>query len=253
MRRIGVIATFRRNYAAFGLWKTLQAFGLRMIQRVIGVKVLRAMYLTAVAPTFAAVPADLTAGFLDRDTLRRLSAHAQYDLSPGFLDAALSKGDECYAIMDGARLAAYGWYARTPTGVSEDLEVRFDDAYVYMYKALTLDPYRGRRLHAMAKARALAVYRGRGYKGLVSYVEADNLSSLKANLRMGCIDVGGIWAIRIFGKDVIFRTPGCVAFGFDVVPLRRGGPSRRREQASPSRLHGAVHETPSVNSRPVKL
>jgi len=51
-----------------------------------------------------------------------LSAHAQYDLSQGFLDAALSKGDEGYAIMDGARLAAYGWYARTPTSVSEHLE-----------------------------------------------------------------------------------------------------------------------------------
>ena len=230
MKRRGVIAKFRRDYAAFGLWKTLQAFGIRAIQRVMGVKLLRAMYVTAVAPTFAAVPADLTAGFLDRDTLRRLSAHAQYDLSPGFLDVALSKGDECYAIMDGTRLAAYGWYARTPTAFSEDLEVHFDDAYVYMYKALTLDPYRGRRLHAIAKAGALAVYRARGYKGLVSYVAADNLSSLKANLRLGCIDIGGICAIRIFGKDVIFRTPGCGAFGFDVVPLRRGGQPQRREQ-----------------------
>ena len=136
MKRRGVIARFRRDYAAFGLWKTLRAFGIRAIQRVTGIKVLRAMYVTAVAPTFAAVPADLTAGFLDRDTLRRLSAQAQYDLSPGFLDAALSKGDECYAIMDGARLAAYGWYARTPTGVSDNLEAHFDAAYVYMYKGL---------------------------------------------------------------------------------------------------------------------
>jgi hypothetical protein len=216
----GVIARFRRNYSAFGLWNTLQAFGIRAIQRVIRIRVLRAMYVTAVAPTFAAVPADLTAGFLDRATLRRLSAHAQYDLSPGFLDAALGKGDECYAVMDGARLAAYGWYARTPTDIGDDLEVHFDDAYVYMYKGLTLDAYRGRRLHAIGKAGALAVYRALGYKGLVSYVESDNLSSLKSNYRMGCVEIGRIWAIRIFGKDLTFRTPGCVAFGFKVVPHR---------------------------------
>jgi hypothetical protein len=223
----GAIAKFRREYAAFGLWKTLQAFGIRAIQRVLGLKVLRAMYLTAVAPTFAAVPADLTAGFLDRETLRRLSAHAKYDLSPAFLDVALSKGDECYAIMDGVRLAGYGWYARTPTNISDNLEVRFDAAHVYMYKGLTLDAYRGRRLHAIGKAGALAVYRARGYKGLVSYVESDNLSSLKSNHRMGCLDIGSICAIRIFGKELIFRTAGCAAFGFDLVPMRRSGCDRQ--------------------------
>jgi hypothetical protein len=226
----GVIGRFRHGCAAFGLWNTLQAFGIRAVQRVFGVKVLRAMYVSAIAPAFAAVPADLTARFLDRDTLEQLSADPRYELSPGFLDAALSKGDECYAIMDGARLAAYGWYARTPTTIDDDLEVHFDDAYVYMYNALTLDPYRGRRIHAMGKAGALSVYRARGYKGLVSYVESDNLSSLKANYRMGCIDIGSIWAIRIFGKDLTFRTPGCVAFGFNVVPRRSGAPAQRPEQ-----------------------
>ena len=253
MKLKGVIRRFRRDCAAFGLWNTLQAFGIRAIQRVIDVKLLRAMYLTAVAPIFAAVPVDLTAGFLDRETLRRLSAHAKYDLSPGFLDTALSKGDECYAIMDGVRLAAYGWYARTPTKISDDLEVHFDAAYVYMYKGLTFDAYRGRRLHAIGKAGALAAYQARGYKGLVSYVESDNLSSLKSNYRMGCVDIGRIGAIRMFGKDLTFRTPGCVAFGFDVVPLRRGSQSQRREQDPPGRLHGAAHEAPSLSSRRVKL
>jgi hypothetical protein len=241
----GVIARFRRDYSAFGLWNTLQALGTRALQRVVRVRVLRAMYVTAVAPAFAAVPADLTARFLDRDTLRRLSAHARYELSPGFLDAALSKGDECYAIMDGARLAAYGWYARTPTNVSDDLQVHFDDAYVYMYKGLTLDAYRGRRLHAIGKAGALAVYRARGYKGLVSYVDGDNLSSLKSNHRMGCVDIGRIWAVRIFGKHLIFKTPGCAAFGFNVVPLRRDGLSPRSEHDAPDRSRVAVHQTPT--------
>jgi len=222
----GVIRRFRRDCAAFGLWNTLQAFGIRAIQRVVRVKVLRAMYLTAVAPAFA-VPGDLTARFLDRDTLQALSADSRYELSPAFLDAALSKGDECYAIMDGARLAAYGWYARTPTNLSDDLEVRFDDGYLYMYKGLTLDSYRGRRLHAVGKAGALAVYQPRGYKGLVSCVASDNLSSLKSNRRMGCVEIGSLWAIRIFGRDLTFRSPGCAAIGFDVVPLRRGGPSSR--------------------------
>jgi hypothetical protein len=239
----GVIGRFRRDCAAFGLWNTLQAFGIRAVQGVFGVKVLRAMYVSAIAPAFAAVPADLTARFLDRDTLEQLSTDTRYELSPGFLDAALSKGDECYAIMDGARLAAYGWYARTPTHFSDDLRVHFDDGYLYMYKALTLDPYRGRRLHAIGKAGALAAYRPRGYKGLMSCLEGDNLSSLTSNRRMGCVDIGWIWAIRVFGRDFVFRTPGCAAAGFRVVPVRRGGTSQPNERVLPDRAPVAAQET----------
>jgi len=46
--------------------------------------------------------------------------------------------------------------------MSDDLEVHFDAAYVYMYKGLTFDPYRGRRLHAIGKAGALAAYQAVG-------------------------------------------------------------------------------------------
>src|SRR2546425_3918558 len=84
----GVIRRFRRDCAAFGLWNTLQAFGIRAIQRVIDVKLLRAMYLTAVAPIFAAVSPGLTARFLDRETPRRVRAHAEDYLLPRFLDQA---------------------------------------------------------------------------------------------------------------------------------------------------------------------
>ncbi len=164
----------------------------RALRRVISIRVLRGIYLTAPVSEFALAPPGMTADFLDPDTLRRMSADAKYELPPDFLDEALGKGDECYAILQGDELAAYGWYAHTPTQIDGDLCVHFDDAYVYMYKGLTLNAHRGRRLHAIGKTRAVAAYRARGYKGLVSYVDGDNLSSLKSNYRMGCTGrVGG--------------------------------------------------------------
>src|SRR2546425_12532742 len=69
----GVIRRFRRDCAAFGLWNTLQAFGIRAIQRVIDVKLLRAMYLTAVAPIFAAGPPGPTSRLFHRGTPPRAS------------------------------------------------------------------------------------------------------------------------------------------------------------------------------------
>ncbi|HEY6208404.1 MAG TPA: hypothetical protein VIW28_05070 [Gemmatimonadales bacterium] len=191
------------------------------MRRAISIRVLRGIYLTRPVSEFALAPPGMTADFLDPETVRRMSAEAKYELPPDFLDEALGKGDECYAILQGDELAAYGWYAHTPTQIDSDLCVRFDDAYVYMYKGLTLNAHRGRRLHAIGKTRALAAYQARGYKGLVSYVDGDNLSSLKSNYRMGCVDFGRVWVLRIFGRYLIFRTPGCAAFGFSVVATRR--------------------------------
>jgi len=214
-----VFDEFRRNAAAFGWRSAVGALTLGAIKRVFGVRVLRAMYVTAVAPTFAAAAADVSADFFDRETLRRMTADARYDLTSDFLDEALAKGDECYGIVDGTRPAAYGWYAHTPTKLSDDLRLSFDPKYVYMYKGLTLEAYRGRRLHAIGMTAALAAYRARGYKGLVTYVDADNLNSLKSSHRMGYVDVGRVFLMKLGGRHVILRTPGCAAFGLRVEPI----------------------------------
>jgi hypothetical protein len=213
-----ISAEFRSQASSFGFWSALRAFTIRAIQRVIDFKVLRAMCITVVAPGFLELPAGMSADFLDRETLRRMTAEAKYDLTAEFLDDALGKGDECYAIVDGAEPAAYGWYAHSPTQMSEGMVVQFDPAYVYMYKGLTLDAYRGRRLHAIGMTRALAAYQARGFKGLVSYIESDNLNSLKSAYRMGYVDFGRVFIIRVLGRHVTFRTPGCAAFGFSVAP-----------------------------------
>ena len=212
---------FRRARQAFGLRATLRAFAVHALRKMIPCDVLRAMSITAGRPEFTVPPPGLTAGFVDRRVLDRLTSDATYELPSAFVDDALGKGDECYAIAAGARVVAYGWYAHTPTRLDDDLRVCFDSAYVYMYKGLTLDAYRGRRLHAVAKTRALHVYRARGFKGLVQCVDADNLRSLKSAYRMGYVDFGWVVAVRILGRCFAWTSPGCAAFGFRVQPLRR--------------------------------
>jgi hypothetical protein len=218
-----ISSEFRSQVSAFGFWSALRAFVLRAIQRVIDFKVLRALCITVVAPGFLEIPAGVSGDFLDGETLRRMTADVKYDLTPEFLDEALAKGDECYAILDGDQPAAYGWYARSPTRMSDGLLVQFDPAYVYMYKGLTLDAYRGRRVHAIAMTRALAAYKARGFKGLVSYIEADNLTSLKSAHRMGYVDFGWVFIFKIMGRHAAARTPGCAALGFGVAPASRNG------------------------------
>jgi hypothetical protein len=230
-----ISAEFRSQLSAFGFWSAVRAFAIRAIQRVIDFKVLRAVCITVVAPGFLELPPDMRADFLDRETLRRMSADAKYDLTPEFLDEALAKGDECYGIVDGDATAAYGWYAHSPTPMGDGMLVYFDPAYVYMYKGLTLDAYRGKRLHAIGMTRALAAYQARGFKGLVSYIEADNLNSLKSSYRMGYVDFGRVFIIGLLGRRFTFRTPGCEALGFGVAPPTARDRGGRGAAAPPDR------------------
>jgi len=228
-----ISAEFQSKSSAFGFWSTLRAFALGAIQRVIHFRVLHALYITTVEATFAAVPAGLTADFLDGAALERMASDPKYDMTSEFLDDALRKGDECYAILDGGEPAAYGWYAHSPTLMSDGLRVQFDPAYVYMYKGFTLDAYRGRRLHAIGMTRALAAYRARGYKGLVSYIESDNLTSLKSARRTGYVEFGRIFIIEILGRYLTLKTPGCAAFGFGVAPVSGNGHASHGAAAPP--------------------
>jgi hypothetical protein len=215
-----IVEEFRREKAVFGLRDALREFALRAIVRVMFFKVLKGMHVSTANPDLTNCPPGLTCDFLSPEALRRLSGNQECNLPADFVDQALAKGDQCYAILDGGRLAAYGWYAHSPTKFSDGLRVHFNDGYVYMYNGFTSDAYRGRRLHGIAMTRALDAYLARGEKGLVSCVEASNLSSLKSVYRMGYLDFGQIFILRLFGRYLTFATRGCKAFGFGVVAER---------------------------------
>jgi len=221
-----VAADFRRERMAFGLRSTVREFAFRTIHHVVSFRVLRGIYLAAADARFTECPSGFTGDFLDSETLERVSLDRRYDLPPEFVTEALGRGDACYGVLDGDRVASYGWYTHAPTKISDDLWLHFDPAYVYRYKGLTLEPYRGRRFHAITMARTLGAWRARGYRGMLAYVEANNLSSLKSVYRLGYVTFGRVFILRILRRHLIFNSPGCKAFGFRVVAERRRARSR---------------------------
>ena len=223
-----VLADFRRERRAFGLRSTLREFVFRGIHHVVSFRVLRGIYLDTADARFTECPPGFNGDFLNNETLQRVSLDRHYDLAPEFVDAALGRGDACYGLLEGDRLASYGWYAHAPTKISDDLWLHFDRAYVYRYKGLTLEPYRGRRFHAITMARTLDEWRARGYRGMLAYVDANNLSSLKSVYRLGYVTFGRVFILRLLGRHLIFNSPGCKAFGFRVVAERRRARSRIR-------------------------
>ena len=73
---------------------------------------------------------------------------------------------------------------------------------------------------------ALQHYLGKGYKGLVSYVESNNFSSLTSVARMGYETFGTIYVSRIFGIYLTHAGAGCRAHGVRIVHDEPGSMSR---------------------------
>jgi hypothetical protein len=191
---------------------------LSALNKCLEVRILRAMCVETPAAGFECPPG-YTVRVLTREQLRTFAQDPACDLSLEFVDGALAKGDQCFAVLHGNALAAYGWYAVGPTAIGmQDLHVRFSDDYVYMYKGFTHEAHRGRRLHAIAMTAALRQYLANGYKGLVSYVEATNFDSLRSCSRMGYFVFGTVWIARIGGRYRAKSSSGCAQYGFDVVP-----------------------------------
>ena len=202
----------------FGTGRALCGLAYRVLHRLAGYRLLKVMKVTRVDPRFLAGPAPYGYGFLSGRDLREFTADPAHELSEQFLGEAERRGEECFGVLDGGALAAYGWYAHRATPVYDDLVLHFDPAFVFMYKGYTHPAYRGQRLHAIGKTRALAAFLERGRRGLVSFVEADNYRSLKSCYRMGSEDVGRIYVARLLGRPHIWHTGACRAYGVRLQP-----------------------------------
>jgi hypothetical protein len=205
----------RRKLERYGLRGAVCQQALQILQRALGLKILVGVHVARADPSFLEQPEGYLPGFLSAGQLRGYARDPASEMTPAFVEQALVRHDECYALRAGEELAAYGWYSfrSTPVGLG-DLELHFGADHVYMYKGFTDARHRGRRLHAVGMTRALQHYLGAGYKGLVSYVEATNFDSLKSCERMGYEVFGLIFVLRLFGCHIALSSPGCARFGF---------------------------------------
>jgi hypothetical protein len=209
-------ADLQQDVKTYGLGSTFSKASVQTVRKLIEFRSLTCVVIDVVNADFLKTDGRYTCTFLTPDRILELAKHSENDLTPIFLDEVLAKNDECYAILDGNTLASYGWYASTPTNLNCGLRITFAPQYAYMHHGHTLDAYRGQRLHAVGMTRALQEYLTRGYKGLVSIVDTDNLASLKSCYRMGYRKFGTIYVTRMFDRYNYrwLSSPGCQAYAF---------------------------------------
>lgn len=213
---------FARNIIArelrdFGLGPTVYDLSFRAINQVVPFTIWKGIVVDQPHPDYLHLPERFQARLLEADAMSPYSG-TENDLGEQFLEQARAKGDRCMALFDGGTLASYGWYSSQPTAISDDLRLRFNSSYVYMYKGFTNNTFRGQRLHAIGMTLALQEYFRRGFVGILSVVASNNLSSLKSCYRMGYRDFGQICVLKALGHYFLHHSRGCREFEFSLQP-----------------------------------
>jgi hypothetical protein len=213
-------AQFKQKFKQHGWRRTSHLLMIKAIKLFGLFKLLRGMLLLKVNPSYLECPSDYTCRFLSKAQLRYYAQDPENHIETDFLNEALDKGDRCYAILDGNKLAAYSWYSHQQTRIDPaDLLIDFNPRYVYMYKGLTKPEYRGQRLYLIGMNRALQWYQQRGSQGMISYVESTNFESLKACMHLGCQIFGTIYLLRFLGRYLLLATPACRRFDFRLLEV----------------------------------
>jgi RimJ/RimL family protein N-acetyltransferase len=125
--------------------------------------------------------------FLTPDELARYVC-VENELDQRHVQRVTAGNDLCFAVLQGERLASYGWYALgSVEGEHCDcVALSFPKHVSYMYKGFTHPDFRGQRLHAFGMRLALeTLSRERGITAIVSTVGWLNWASLKSCDRLG--------------------------------------------------------------------
>lgn len=214
---------FRNVVARYGLHNGLFHVSYRAGYRIAKMLVARAVHLTmdALDPGYLEGAQEYETRFLAPDEIRRFAAADPKALPPGWVEEALVRGDECYGVIDGENLAAFGWYANRPTPLDDQLLMHFGNRYYFMHRGFTAPAYRGQRLHGIGMARALRTLHERGCGELVSHVEVNNFASLRSCERMGYVQIGHLAAASVGGHWFVYASRGCRQFGMWLEPRVR--------------------------------
>jgi hypothetical protein len=222
---------------AFGPAAALHDLQMRAVNRAVSFQILKGMtaVLSDIDRSLLEAPG-LESRFATREELLAALARPEIaeEMSAEFVESALERGDECFALFDGDALVSFGWYSTQPTAIADDLRLHFDPAWVYMYKGYTVPAYRGQRLHGIGMSMALAACTERGARGLISYVRSNNFQSLRSIHRMGYRIFGDVFALRARGRVLTWATPGCQPYGFRLEWRAEAEAAARAEDGSAS-------------------
>jgi hypothetical protein len=214
-------AVIQAELKYFGLRGTAYDLAVRVVNRIVFLKALRVLGLSEVTLE-GPLPPNFKFKLISEEELNTLAQIYEYGINHILLEETRSHQDNhCYGIYDGQRLAHYLFMFVTPALMTDDLEITFSSGYAYLCATFTHPDYRGLHLNSIGVGLAGREYLSRGFRGLLTYVESNNLSSLRSLYRVGWKQIGTIHILRMLGRYLIHSDKACDSYAFRVTPVTK--------------------------------
>jgi hypothetical protein len=149
----------------------------------------------------ALTEADLLEGVKDDDM----------ELEPGFIRAALARGDLSWGAFEGDKLVGYTWRSPATAPFRDEIWIRIGYPLHYVYKSYTRTTHRGKGIHIAITRVADQHMLEMGRPAEVGFVDISNIQSLRAARSLGRRKVGWAGYLKLFGRGFTFRTAGVAA------------------------------------------
>lgn len=171
------------NARTFGITSSLSDALYLGTRHLVDVRILRALLAVQADVSPALLPSgEFSARWATEAELREAarSPEWQLEMTQASIDQHLTRGEECFAVFHRGVIVTLAWYARKPVPVTSEMTMHFDPEWVYVHRAHTVPAYRGLHLNGAAMTAALLYCVSQGARGLLAFVEFNNLRSLRS-------------------------------------------------------------------------
>lgn len=135
---------------------------------------------------------------LERNSTNR---HLIEEVQSEWLCAArFDRGELCFIALHQGEIVSYIWGSRGKVGVEEiAMSIQTAPLEMYLYDAVTLEPWRGNNLYPAVLKHALEYGRDLGLERITIFVEARNIPSIRGVTKAGFILFQTLLYKSVFG------------------------------------------------------
>ena len=137
------------------------------------------------------------------EQLKKVLELPEYEMTEVFVELVMSRRYRCFGAWEGDVLAAYVFISQEPTIIKSAILYRFSPKEVYVFKALTLPRFRGKRAMGSLLSYALQTLMTEGKTIFSSWVLSHNFPSLNSFMHLGFRVAG---SYRALGNPVKLLT-----------------------------------------------
>ena len=145
--------------------------------------------------------------------LSELSKTTAYDISRGFVEAAIKRGDRSFGLFTKSEMLGYCFFAKTsPVAIDQQWKFEIPEGVLYIFKIMVLEKHRGKGVGVIILTKALQTLKNRG--PMVAFVETRNKSSLKLFQKLGFYKIGFIRIFKIIRFNFSFQDANNYKYGY---------------------------------------